>query len=106
MNEYVRRKCKNPKCENAATSDTGVGSRARLCAECYGKRIIMQARTSRMQHCACGNIAPLGGTICARCEREARRGRLQPVEDVVDDGAVRRGATGQDAGAGPSEVAR
>lgn len=65
----MRRKCRNPKCENPAANDTGMGARARLCAECYGRRVVMQARTQRMDKCQCGNVLGLGKKLCGRCAR-------------------------------------
>jgi len=76
----MRRKCKNPKCENPANSDTGMGVKARLCMECYGKRVIMQARTARMERCACGNVAPKAGGPCKRCRSMIGISPMQPVE--------------------------
>lgn len=61
------RKCKREECENKARYEYGVGRARELCSECYAHVVIRQARTQRMNRCACGNIASLNETTCRRC---------------------------------------
>lgn len=76
----MKRKCKNKLCENASTSETGMGAKARLCPECYNMRVIRQGRTSRMERCQCGNVAPRAGGLCKRCRSMIGISPMQPVE--------------------------
>jgi hypothetical protein len=64
------RKCSREGCNWPARAESGNARKHRLCDECYGHCIIKQAQTSRMERCACGNVAAKGQAQCGRCARE------------------------------------